>query len=109
MAGVLQEASEPALSAMLAAAGGYLGIRFVPKETVEALVTDQRSWSDPEKMERYLCYDPDSPERCGRWTAVDNSDGDAYTEEFKDPAIAIGWLRDEMEADEAHRRDGTQG
>jgi len=109
MAGVLQEASEPALSALLAAVGEYLGIRFAPKETVEALVMSEPSWGNPEKKASYLCYDPDTPERCGRWVAVDNRTGDAWTESFKSAGIAIAWLRDEMEADEAHRRDGTQG
>ena len=105
MACVLQEAPETALRSLLE--GGALGVRIVAKETVESLVSNPMSWQKPEFRAAYLCYDQDAPERSGRWVAVDNRDGDAYTEEFKDPAIAIAWLRGDLEADEAHAKDGT--
>jgi len=106
MASILQEAPEPALTALLS--GGSLGVRLVAKETVEALLMgDPPSWCREENKAAYLAYDSDGPADSGRWIAVDNRGGDAWTEEFVSPSVAVAWLKDELGTDEAHRKDGT--
>lgn len=38
----------------------------------------------------------------GRWVAVDNRDGDAWTEDFRRKRHAVRWLRDEGSSAYAH-------
>ena len=40
-----------------------------------------------------------------QWTAIDNSTGDAWTEDFKNREAAEKWLHKELEADKAHTLD----
>lgn len=38
-----------------------------------------------------------APSSEGKWVAVDNSTGDAWTEKFDDKETAISWLKGEFE------------
>lgn len=47
-------------------------------------------------------------EEDGTWTAIDNRDGNAWTENFKNECIARRWLLDELCFDEAYSLDNKR-
>ena len=40
-----------------------------------------------------------------KYVAIDNTDGNAWTEEFKKITVAMAWLRGEMDTGEAYEAD----
>ena len=62
------------------------------------MASDIINGSNPERVKVY-CEDPD-----GMFTAVDNSSGEAFTEDFATEADAIEWLTSDITAEEIRER-----
>jgi len=66
---------------------------MITKTTPKELAQFVSNWCDnqmtPEQQKQELLY---CQEEDGRFTAVDNSTGDCWTEEFETEAEAIHWL-----------------
>lgn len=61
---------------------------------------DYRLEPPQEYLELFL-----SKSRQGTWTAIDNIDGYAWTEDFKNECVARRWLQGELNTDEAYEID----
>ena len=58
---------------------------------------DGSNTEDPEIEKIYKDYDLLLANENGRWVAIDNRDGNCWTEEFPNREDAIAWLNDEFE------------
>jgi len=72
-------------------------IKFVPKEKVTEVI---HNYCDniPNEKEKYITVDGN------RFIAVDNSTGDAWTEEFSNMKDAIDWLNNKFEIGDYYQR-----
>lgn len=84
----------------------FYGIRVIQQDEAAAILNfhDRKSQGKPvntqdERLGRFLVQEGD------RWTAIDNTTGDAWTEDFAHRNIAEKWLNDDLETDEAHKLD----
>lgn len=71
--------------------------RVNPREAYRLIYSDYSKGP----YRKYLAYNA----KGDYWTAVDNSTGDAWTEDFASEGVAIRWLIGEIEMEEAHDRD----
>lgn len=84
-------------------------IFFIPIEGAQKIIQDYNARQETHREEvpaEYL-HAFMAKERDGSWTAIDNRDGNCWTENFKSMDVAKRWLLDKIDTDEAHAEDNA--
>ena len=66
-----------------------IGISLVTNAFVSQLLSSAEAGGHYEPRGRYMAKDKE------KWIGIDNTTGDAWTEEFSDAAACLAWLRGE--------------